>query len=159
MWYHQKAMTTEEADDYRSNLVARIFRIFSVLHGFSDSRILLLIYCSSFYDRLVHRLDDMYGYAAYWAYYQIAEQHEIKPKAPVEAYRSGHDYDRLHSLTLLFEELRSKYSPWPYNLFACFKRQGIIDGMLSGAMSAEDARRIAEDDISKRPDDFQLKNN
>ena len=27
------------------------------------------------------------------------------------------------------------------------------------AMSAEDARRIAEDDISKRPDDFQLKNN
>lgn len=149
-------MTTAEANKYKSNLVARIFRIFSVLHGFYDSRIFMLIYNSPFYWRLTSNLDDMYGYAAYWAYYQIAEYHEIKPKKPVEAYRSGHDYDRLHALTLLFEELKSEYEIPSGLLCSSFRRLNIFDAMLDGTTDTGTARKAIREDLEKPRKDYGL---
>lgn len=150
-------MTTAETNQYKSDLVARIFKVFSVLHGFSPNKIFLMIYHSPFYWRLTENLDDMYGYATYWAYYQIAEYHGIQPKKPVEAYRSGYDYYRLHALTLLFEELRSEYEIASGFLCSSFTRLDIFNKMLNGFVTTDEAYKALKEDIEKHRDFYHLK--
>lgn len=142
-------MTTNEIITYNSNLISRIFRIFYVLERFPVNEIFTMIYESEFYQNLIWFPDDMYGYADYWAYYQISLENGIQPKNPVEQYKSGFNLEKLHNLTRLFETLRIKTELSPGTVCACFRNCKTFSEMLEGKQNTESASKILIEDLNK----------